>query len=177
MYLPASDQTYGLGRTPSAAELQKYDILSISPTGQGLPAGSGTAEKGKAVFGSQCARCHGASGREGPEDVLVGGIGSLNTRNPSKTVGSYWPYATTLWDYVNRAMPFDRPGVLSAADVYSVVGYVLQLNGIVSAQDVIDATTLPKIRMPNRDGFMPDDRPDIGNKPAPVSTSPKTRTQ
>jgi mono/diheme cytochrome c family protein len=177
MYLPASDQTYGLGRTPSAAELQKYDILSISPTGQGLPAGSGTAEKGKAVFASQCARCHGASGREGPDDVLVGGIGSLNTPKPSKTVGSYWPYATTLWDYVNRAMPFDRPGVLSADDVYSVVGYVLQLNGIVSAQDAIDATTLPKIRMPNRDGFVPDHRPDIGSKPAPVSTSPKTRTQ
>jgi hypothetical protein len=94
--------------------------------------------------------------------VLVGGIGSLGTSKPEKTVGSFWPYATTLWDYLNRAMPFDRPGVLSADDVYSVTAYVLQLNGIVSATDVLDASTLPKIRMPNRDGFVPDGRPDTG---------------
>lgn len=157
-------QTHGLGRTLSPEEIRKYDAL-IPPSGEGLPAGSGTAEKGKAIYAAQCARCHGATGREGPEDVLVGGIGSLATPKPEKTVGSYWPYATTLWDYLNRAMPFDRPGVLSADDVYSVTAYVLQLNGIVSATDVLDASTLPRIRMPNRDGFVPDARPDTGRKP------------
>jgi cytochrome c len=156
-------QTYGLGRGVSPEEIRRHDAL-IPPGGEGLPAGSGTAEKGKAIYAAQCARCHGATGREGPEDVLVGGIGSLATPKPEKTVGSYWPYATTLWDYLNRAMPFDRPGVLSADDVYSVTAYVLQLNGIVSATDVLDANSLPKIRMPNRDGFVPDPRPDAGKK-------------
>ena len=156
-------QTYGLGRSVSPEEIRKYDVL-IPPSGAGLPAGSGSAEKGKAIYAAQCARCHGATGREGPEDVLVGGIGSLATGRPQKTVGSYWPYATTLWDYLNRAMPFDRPGVLSPDDVYSVTAYVLQLNGIVPATDVLDANTLPTIRMPNREGFIPDARPDTGTK-------------
>ena len=156
-------QTYGLGRTLSADDIRKYDAI-IPPSGAGRPAGSGTAEKGQAIYAAQCARCHGATGREGPEDVLVGGIGSLATAKPEKTVGSYWPYATTLWDYVNRAMPFDRPGVLSPDDVYAVTAYVLQLNGIVTPTEVIDASSLPKIRMPNRDGFFPDDRPDVGKK-------------
>jgi mono/diheme cytochrome c family protein len=160
---------YGLGRPASSDEIRKYDHF-IPPSGAGLPAGSGTAEKGKAVFAAQCARCHGATGREGPEDVLVGGIGSLGTPKPQKTVGSYWPYATTLWDYINRAMPFDRPGMLPPDDVYSVVAYVLQQNGIVSASDVIDAARLAKIKMPNRDGFVPDSRPDTGKK-RPVLTS------
>ncbi|MGH9347294.1 MAG: c-type cytochrome [Vicinamibacterales bacterium] len=139
--------------------------MLIPPSGAGLPSGSGTAEKGKAIYAAQCARCHGATGREGPEDVLAGGIGSLATARPLKTVGSYWPYATTVWDYINRSMPFDRPGMLTPDDVYAVVAYVLQLNGIVSAADVLDANTLPKIRMPNRDGFIPDTRPDTGKKP------------
>ena len=163
----ASAQSYGLGRPATAEEIRRLDAL-IPPSGAGLPAGSGNAEKGKVVYTAQCARCHGATAREGPEDVLVGGIGSLGTAKPLKTVGSYWPYATTLWDYINRAMPFDRPGILPADDVYSLVAYVLQLNGIISTTDVIDAQTLPKIRMPNRDGFVPDTRPDIvrtRNKP------------
>lgn len=153
-------QGYGLGRMPSAEEIKKYDTF-IPPSGANLPPGSGTAEKGKAIYAAQCARCHGATGREGPEEPIVGGIGSLTTARPLKTVGSFWPYATTLWDYVNRAMPFDRPGVLPADDVYAVVAYLLQLNGIVSTADVLDANSLPKIRMPNRDGFIPDARPDI----------------
>lgn len=156
-------QGYGLGRPASAEEIRKHDSL-IPPSGAGLPAGSGTAEKGKAIYAAQCARCHGATGREGPEDVLVGGIGSLATARPLKTVGSYWPYATTVWDYINRSMPFDRPGMLPPDDVYSVVAYVLQLNGIVSTTDVLDATSLPKIRMPNREGFIPDGRPDTGKR-------------
>jgi S-disulfanyl-L-cysteine oxidoreductase SoxD len=154
---------YGLGRPAAEADIRKYDSF-IPPSGANLPPGSGTAEKGKAVYAAQCARCHGATGREGPEEPLVGGIGSLTSPKPQKTVGSYWPYATTLWDYVNRAMPFDRPGMLPPDDVYSVTAYVLQLNGIVSANDVLDANTLPKVRMPNRDGFVPDARPDTGKK-------------
>jgi S-disulfanyl-L-cysteine oxidoreductase SoxD len=156
-------QTYGLGRPAGEADIRKYDMF-IPPSGANLPPGRGTAEQGKAVYAAQCARCHGATGREGPEEPLVGGIGSLTSRKPQKTVGSFWPYATTLWDYVNRAMPFDRPGVLPPDDVYSVTAYVLQLNGIVSANDVVDATSLPKIKMPNRDGFVPDARPDTGKK-------------
>jgi mono/diheme cytochrome c family protein len=155
--------TYGLGRPLAEGESRKYDRF-VPPSGANLPPGSGTAEKGKAIYAAQCARCHGATGREGPEEPLVGGIGSLTSPKPQKTVGSYWPYATTLWDYINRAMPFDRPGVLPPDDVYAVTAYVLQLNGIVSANDVLDANSLPKIRMPNRDGFVPDARPDIGKK-------------
>jgi S-disulfanyl-L-cysteine oxidoreductase SoxD len=155
--------TYGLGRTASSDEIRKHDIF-VPPSGANLPAGRGTAEQGKAVYAAQCARCHGATGREGPEDVLVGGVGSLTSPRPQKTVGSYWPYATTLWDYINRAMPFDRPGVLAPDDVYAVTAYVLQLNGIVSATDVLDAKSLPRVRMPNRDGFIPDGRPDVRKK-------------
>ena len=103
----------------------------------------------------------------GPQDILVGGRGSLATARPLKTIGSYWPYATTVWDYVRRAMPFDHPGTLSADDVYAVTAYVLFLNGIVGEQDVIDAQSLPKIQMPNRNGFVPDPRPDI-----PVNKKP-----
>ncbi len=158
-----SGQGYGLGRTATPDEIRKHDIF-IPPGGANLPAGTGTAERGQAIYAAQCARCHGATGREGPEEPLVGGIGSLATQRPLKTVGSFWPYATTLWDYVNRAMPFDRPGVLSPDDVYSVTAYVLQLNGIVSPADVLDANSLPKVRMPNRDGFIPDGRPDAGKK-------------
>ena len=161
----AQGPTYGLGRAPSPEEARKIDI-SIAPSGEGLPPGRGTAERGKAIYAAQCARCHGATGREGPEDVLVGGIGSLASSQPQKTVGSFWPYATTLWDYINRAMPFDRPGVLPPDDVYAVTAYVLQLNGIVSATDVLDAATLPKVRMPNRDGFVPDARPHTVRPPA-----------
>jgi cytochrome c len=158
-----SAQEYGLGRVVTPEQIRRYDKF-IPPSGAGLPPGSGTAEKGKAIYAAQCARCHGATGREGPEEPLVGGIGSLTTPKPQKTVGSYWPYATTLWDYVNRAMPFDRPGMLPPDDVYAVTAYVLQLNGIVSASEVVDANTLPEIKMPNRDGFVPDARPDTGRK-------------
>ena len=158
-----SGQGYGLGRPATPELIKRYDSF-VAPGGANLPPGSGTAEKGKAIYAAQCARCHGATGREGPEEPLVGGIGSLTTPKPQKTVGSFWPYATTLWDYVNRAMPFDRPGVLPPDDVYAVTAYVLQLNGIVSASEVLDANSLPKIKMPNREGFVPDARPDTGKK-------------
>jgi cytochrome c len=112
----------------------------------------------------RCETCHGPTGTEGPQDTLAGGKGSLATPKPLKTVGSYWPYATTLWDYINRAMPFDHPSTLTPDEVYSAAAYVLFLNGIVGEQDVLDQTTLPKVQMPNRNGFVADPRPDIPPK-------------
>ena len=154
--------TYGVGRTPTADELKAIDI-DIAPDGKNLPAGRGAAAIGKAIYASRCAVCHGATGKEGPQDVIAGGQASLNAPSrPLKTVGSYWPYATTLWDYLRRAMPFDHPGTMSPDDLYSTTAYVLFLNGIVNETDVIDQTTLPKVRMPNRGGFVSDPRPDVG---------------
>jgi cytochrome c len=133
----------------------------VAPDGTGLPEGSGTVAEGRALFMLRCAKCHGekAEGDVGP--ALVGGRGSLATAKPRKTVGSFWPYATTVWDYVNRAMPFNEPGVLTHSQVYAAVAYVLYLNDLVGENDVLNAKTLPKIRMPNRDGFVSDPRPDI----------------
>ena len=96
--------------------------------------------------------------------MLVGGQGTLRTARPLKTVGSFWPYATTLWDYINRAMPFDKPGLLKPSEVYALAAYILNLNGIIGEGDLMDAKTLPKVRMPNRDGFVADPRPDVGEK-------------
>ena len=152
---------YNVGRPPTPDEIRAWDI-AIGPEGKELPAGRGTVSRGKVVYVEQCARCHGATATEGPESPLVGGRGTLATPKPLKTVGSYWPYATTLFDYINRAMPFDRPSVLTADDVYAVTGYLLNLNGIIAEQDVMDAKTLTAIRMPNRDGFVQDPRPDVG---------------
>ena len=156
-------------------ELKAIDI-SVLPDGTGLPPGSGTAETGKQVFETHCVTCHGATAREGPQDVLVGGHGTLATPKPVKTIGSYWPYATTLWDYVNRAMPFDHPGTLPSKDVYSVTAYLLYLNDIVGERDVLDAASLPRVKMPNGSGFVPDARPDtfVPVKPAGAVKSPTT---
>ena len=159
----AQSPTYGFGHTPSADELKKVDI-DILPNGAGLPPGSGTAAIGKQVYTAKCLTCHGPTGIEGPQDILAGGRGTLATPKPQKTVGSYWPYATTLWDYIRRAMPFDHPGTLTNDDIYAVSAYVLLLNHIVGEQDVLDQTTLPKIQMPNRDGFVADPRPDVPRK-------------
>ena len=143
----------GLGRPPTVDELKAQDI-EVQPDGRGLPPGSGTAERGREVYARRCAACHGGSGKEGPFDMLVGGNGSLATARPLKTVGSFWPYATTLWDYVNRSMPYDRPGTLSTDEVYAATAFVLYLNGIVGAADSLTETTLPRVQMPNRDGFI-----------------------
>ncbi|HZT77123.1 MAG TPA: cytochrome c [Vicinamibacterales bacterium] len=156
--------TYGFGHTPTADELKKVDI-DVLPDGRGLPPGSGTAVRGKDVYAQRCSTCHGPTGKEGPQDVLVGGKGTLATKKPIKTVGSYWPYATTLWDYIRRAMPFDHPGTLSDDDVYAVTAYVLYLNDIVHEQDAVSQSTLAAIQMPNRNGFVsPDPRPDVPKK-------------
>jgi mono/diheme cytochrome c family protein len=155
----AQSLNYGVGRTPTAAELKTIDI-EVLPDGRGLPPGEGTAASGKPVYDARCASCHGPTGIEGPNDVLAGGGGTLTTSRPLKTVGSFWPYATTLWDYINRAMPFDRPRTLTPDEVYAVTAYVLHLSGIVEERDVLSQTTLPRVRMPNRNGFVPDPRPD-----------------
>ena len=152
-----------LGVPATPEQVAGWDV-SVGPDGATLPPGSGTAAAGKTVYEAKCLACHGVEGAGQPNDRLVGGQGTMRDAAPIRTIGSYWPYATTLWDYVNRAMPFDRPGMLPPDDVYSVVAFVLQLNGIVSANDVLDANSLPKIRMPNRDGFIPDARPDTGKK-------------
>ena len=114
------------------------------------------------MYAARCASCHGATGKEGPNDVLAGGQGTLRTAKPVRTVGSYWPYATTLFDYIRRAMPYMTPGVLTDEEVYGVTAYVLFLNGLIGEQDLVDAKTLPALRMPNRDGFVVDPRPDVG---------------
>jgi hypothetical protein len=148
----------GIGRPPAVDELKRIDI-DVTPDGRGLPIGSGTAAAGRGIYLAKCASCHGASGKEGPNDVLTGGQGSLATARPMKTVGSFWPLATTVWDYINRAMPYDRPGSLTADEVYAVTAYILHLNGIVSEGEVLSDRTLAAVKMPNRNGFVPDGRP------------------
>lgn len=171
----AQSPHYKVGRPPTPDEIKAWDI-AIGPDGRELPAGRGSAERGKIVYAEQCTRCHGATAVEGPEMPLVGGAGTLNTAKPLKTVGSYWPYATTLFDYINRAMPFDRPTVMSADDVYAVTAYLLNVNGIIKADEVMDAKTLPAVRMPNRDGFVADPRPDVGLQKSEVK-SQKSKVQ
>jgi S-disulfanyl-L-cysteine oxidoreductase SoxD len=159
---PAAAQlpTYGVGRPPSAEEIKAWD-LTIPPDGQGLPPGSGTAVLGKAVFEERCASCHGETGEDPKYSRLVGGQGTLATDKPIKTIGSFWQYTTTLWSYIHRAQPFDEPGSLTPDQVYAVTAYLLYRNGIIGEQDVMNAKTLPLVQMPNRDGFVPDPRPDV----------------
>lgn len=151
---------YGLGQPATDQEVQAWN-MDVAPTGEGLPAGQGTAKQGAVVFAARCAACHGPTGQEGPMDRLVGGAGTLVSQQPIKTIGSYWPYATTLYDYVHRAMPFPAPQSLSPDEVYSVVAWLLNQNGIIAEDTVLDARSLPDISMPNRRGFLPDPRPDV----------------
>jgi cytochrome c len=156
----AQSRKYNLGRVPTPEELQARDV-SVYPTGVGLPPGEGSAKEGRNIYAARCASCHGVKGeghRENPP--LAGGFGTLKSDTPLATVGSYWPYPTTVWDYINRAMPYQEPGTLSPTEVYSVTAYVLYLNGIVGENAILNAATLPKVRMPNRDGFISDPRPD-----------------
>ena len=156
----AQQQRYGLGRIATPAEIKGWDI-DVARDGANLPPGSGSVERGRVVFSEQCASCHGAEGQGGVGDRLVGGQGTLATPRPVRTVGSYWPYAPTLFDYVRRAMPQNAPQSLSNEDVYAVSAYILSLNGLVPADAVLDAKTLAAIKMPNRDDFVPDPRPDV----------------
>ena len=158
--LSAQPPSYQVGRPPTPEEVRDLGS-AIAPDGTGLPEGSGTVAAGRELFAAQCARCHGPNGEGDVGARLIGGQGTLATPRPIKTVGSFWPYATTLWDYINRAMPFDRPGLLEPPEVYAAVAYVLNLNGIIEEDRVMDATSLPKVTMPNRGGFVADPRPDI----------------
>jgi hypothetical protein len=156
--------TYGMGRPPTTEEVLAWE-LTIPPDGQGLPPGRGTVALGQAVYAERCAACHGEMGEDANYSRLVGGHGTLATDKPIQTIGSFWQYATTLWSYIRRAQPFDKPGSLAADQVYAVTAYLLHLNGIIGEQDVMDATTLPLVKMPNRDGFVTDPRPDVGKAP------------
>lgn len=156
-----SSLTYGIGRYPFRDEIARRD-LTVFPSGAGLPKGRGHAVQGERIYATQCAACHGRRG-EGAElgPALTGGIGSLDTETPQRTVGSSWPYATSVFDYTRRAMPYQAPGSLTDDEVYAVTAYMLYLSGIIGAHDVLDEKTLPAVKMPNRDGFIPDPRPDV----------------
>ncbi len=143
----------GLGETPSAELLAAWDI-DIGPDGSGLPPGSGTAAVGETLYMTNCFACHGPQGEGLLNDRLAGGHGSLGTEAPRKTVGSYWPYATTIFDYVRRAMPYLTPQSLTNDELYSITAYLLHINGIVDADDEMNAETLPDVEMPNRDSFV-----------------------
>jgi cytochrome c len=142
-----------LGRPATPAEVSRADI-SVRPDGDTLPPGSGSVEQGRAVFEAKCQSCHGPNGQNGPMDRLTGGVGSLATKTPIKTVNSFWPYATTAFDYIRRAMPLTAPQSLSNDEVYAVTAYILSVDGVVPKDAVLDARSLPLIRMPNRDGFV-----------------------
>ena len=154
--------TYNLGRTPSAEEIGAWDF-AIGPEGKELPPGSGTAQEGAKIYAQKCAACHGPTGTEGevsakgrrPAPPLVGGKDTLNTPKPVRTIGSFWPFATTIWDYVYRTMPWNEERSLSTDEVYAVTAFLLYRNGIIQESAVLDARSLPKIQMPNRNGFVP----------------------
>jgi len=154
---------YGIGQVATDAEIAGWDI-DIRPDGKGLPPGSGSVEDGEMMYEDQCASCHGSFGEGvGRYPVLSGGEGTLTDERPEKTVGSFWPYASTLWDYINRAMPFPQPQSMSVEEVYAITAYVLYLNDLVEDDFVLTADNLASIEMPNKDGFFFDDRPDTSN--------------
>lgn len=152
---------FGYGTKPTPEQIAGWDI-DARADGSGLPDGKGTVAQGEEIYAQQCAACHGTFGEgEGRYPKLTGGEGTLTGDRPEPTVGSYWPFAPTLWDYINRAMPFQAPRSLSAADVYALTAYVLNLNNIVPNDFVADRDSLPKVKMPNRDRFIwQDPRPD-----------------
>jgi mono/diheme cytochrome c family protein len=158
---------YGYGDQPTPAQITGWNIDARGDDGVGLPPGKGTVQRGSEVYAEQCAACHGTFGEgEGRFPKLVGGAGTLMDDRPELTVGSYWPFAPTLWDYINRAMPMAAPHTLSADDVYALTAYVLHLNDVVSNEFVADRDSLPKVKMPNRDNFIwIDPRPDTMAKP------------
>lgn len=141
-----------LGVVATPEQVAAFDV-SIAPDGKGLPAGSGSAKQGRGLYEVQCMACHGKDGAGTPNDQLVGGRGTLRDASPVRTIGSYWPYATTLFDYIRRAMPYVQPHSLADADVYALTAYLLYLNGVIGEDDVMDAKTLPGVEMPNRDNF------------------------
>ncbi len=156
---------FGYGRSATQDEIKRIDI-DVGPDGVGLPPGSGTAAEGAPIFAAKCAGCHGPTGQGTPVAMALVGrnpgdafdFAAAEDKERTKTVGNYWPYATTLYDYIRRAMPFDKPGSLAPDEVYSLVAFILSKNAIVGNDARIDAKTLPAVRMPARDRFVPDDR-------------------
>ncbi len=160
--LPASAQgtdtlrwpdRFGLGRRATAGEITKWDT-DVRPDGAGLPAGSGTVASGRLVYAAKCASCHGKTGVEGPYNRLVTPAGG----GKEKTIGNYWPYATTLFDYIRRAMPYNAPGSLTDEEVYGVTAFLLRANGLIDSAAVLDAGTLPRVAMPAQRRLVPDDQ-------------------
>ena len=143
----------GLGEPAAPDEIRRWD-WGVMPDGAGLPAGSGTAKQGQPLYEQLCLACHGAGGLGNSGDQLAGAQMSLTSEWPEKTIGNYWPYATTLFDFIRRSKPMDRPGSLSAAEVYALAAYLLYLNGVIAEEQPLDAAALAKLRMPNRDGFI-----------------------
>lgn len=153
---------YGFGQPATDAAIAAWNI-DVDANGRGLPPGRGSVAQGQAVYAQKCAACHGANGEGKPADALVGGSGSLTAAKAVKTVGSFWPYATTLYDFIYRAMPYTAPQSLSPDEVYAVTAWLLNRNGIVPADAVLDARSLPRVQMPNQTGFVQDPRPDTSN--------------
>jgi len=153
------------GRPATEAEIKAMDY-TVLPNGAGLPKGRGDAARGKVIYEQKCQECHreNGEGQPGKYPALAGGAGTLTSLKPVKTVGSYWPYATTLFDYIRRAMPYDHPRSLSTDEVYSAAAYILFMNKIVTETQELNEQTLPQIKMPNRNGFVSDPRPDIKPK-------------
>ena len=149
------------GKPISEADVAAWNIDIRAPDGQGLPAGRGSVKQGQQVYAQKCAACHGADAKGGPVyGTMVGGIGSFKGSPRVLTPGSMYPYAPILFDYIRRSMPMDRPQTMTNDEVYAVSAYLLNLNGLVPADAVMDAQSMPKVQMPNRDGFLLDDRPD-----------------
>lgn len=164
--IAAQQPQYRLGRQATPEEIRNRAI-SVAPDGTGLPNGHGGAAKGRDIYKILCANCHGDRGQGvGDYPALAGGQGTLQSKDPILTVGSYWPFATTLWDYTRRAMPYQRPGTLTPDETYSLTAFILYMNGILDEKAEVSEKTLPKVRMPNRDGFVPDPRPDVPAKKA-----------
>lgn len=139
---------------PASSKLIRQWNMDIFPNGKGLPKGQGTAISGKKVYQKHCLSCHGVDGTGASADELAGANHSLTDMPPDKTIGTYWPYATTLFDFTRRSMPLNAPGILSNNELYAVTAYLLQLNGIIDKDKVINAKTLAEIKMPNRNGFI-----------------------
>ena len=139
---------------PATDEDIERVYLSVFPDGENLPEGSGTAAQGKPVYDMYCAACHGLEGEGTLANKLVGGRGTLDTDAPDKTVGSYWPYATTVFNYIRRSMPYTAPMSLTNEEYYAITAFILNKNDIIAAETVLDKNSLPEVRMPNRDGFV-----------------------